>query len=48
MFVECSGGVVGVMNDGDGEVGGVCGLRLADLAQIPVRVEMESGWGVDL
>ena len=29
MFVECRGGVVGVMNDGDGEVGGVCGLGLA-------------------
>ena len=29
MFVECRGGVVGVMNDGDGEVGGVCGVGLA-------------------
>ena len=33
MFVECRGGVVGVMNDGDGEVGGVCGVGVTMLAR---------------
>ena len=33
MFVECRGGVVGVICDGDGEVGGVCSDGLGRLAQ---------------
>ena len=32
MCVEWRGGVVVVMNDGDGEVGGVCGVGVTILA----------------